>query len=158
MQTRQIKLWLAGFLIIAASLFAGTVMGGTAGYIVAKDQLTEAETVAMNSADVVPPQVQEQTVANPPPAVPDTQSLVITEQSAIVDAVKEVLPAVVTVISAGNEGTGSGSGFFINNEGYLVTNNHVVENADRLIEITAAAGILAGVKTNVPEYRREGDT
>lgn len=140
MQTRRITLWLGGFLIIAISLLAGTAMGGTAGYLVARDQLADVETAAINSANIVLPQVKGQTVANPPLAAPDTQSVVITEQVALVDAVKEVLPAVVTVISGGPEGTGSGSGFFISNDGYLVTNNHVVENADRLLVIYAQGG------------------
>ena len=153
MQIRKITLWLAGFLIVAASLFAGTVMGGTAGYIVAKDQLSVAEAVTIDSPNFVLPQVEEQTVANPPPAVPDSQSVVITEQSALVDAVKEVLPAVVTVISGGDEGTGSGSGFFISNDGYLVTNNHVVENADRLLVIYSQGGTApAELVGTAPEF------
>jgi len=153
MQTRQIRLWLAGFLIIGISLLAGTVMGGTAGYIVASDQLAAAETVAINSPPITLPQVEEQTIANPPPAVPDTQAVVITEQSALVDAVKEVLPAVVTVISGSDNGAGSGSGFFISKEGYLLTNNHVVEGADKLLVIYAQGGTApAELVGSAPEF------
>jgi len=135
----RITLWLAGCAVIVLSLLAGTAMGGAAGYIVAQNQLTADEAATLNSPGFTAPQVEAEPVFNPP-RVADTQSAVITEQSALVDAVKEVLPSVVTVISGGAEGTGSGSGFFIGNDGYLVTNNHVVEGADRLLVIYSQGG------------------
>jgi 2-alkenal reductase len=152
MKTRQITLWLGGFLIIAASLLAGAVMGGTAGYIVAQDKLSADKTVAVNISDTLP-QVEAEPILNPPAAAPDTQSVVITEQSAVVDAVKEVLPAVVTVVSGSDRGAGSGSGFFISNEGYLLTNNHVVEDADTLLIIYAQGGTAeAELVGTAPEF------
>ena len=51
-----------------------------------------------------------------------------------------VLPAVVTVINQGAEESGSGSGFFVNSDGYLVTNNHVIENAEALSIIYSDGG------------------
>jgi S1-C subfamily serine protease len=49
----------------------------------------------------------------------------------IVDVAKEMLPAVVTVVNRLPSGQqqSSGSGFVIDARGYVVTNNHVVENA-----------------------------
>ncbi|MCP4362654.1 MAG: 2-alkenal reductase, partial [Chloroflexi bacterium] len=69
------------------------------------------------------PQLEQ---VNTAPA-PETQSLTIIEESATVEAVEKVLPAVVTVLNRGRLGGGSGSGFFISSDGYLVSNFHVVE-------------------------------
>ncbi len=139
MKFGKLTLWLAGFLVVMVSVSAGAVMGGVAGFVVAQTQ-SETETAALDAPVSEPAEVEAQPVFNPPPTAPEPQSLVITEQSATVDAVKDVLPAVVTIISQGNRGTGSGSGFFINNEGYVVTNNHVVENAEQLLVIYSQGG------------------
>ena len=42
-----------------------------------------------------------------------------------------VSPAVVSIEVEGNQGGGSGSGFVIRDNGYIVTNNHVVESCGR---------------------------
>ena len=43
------------------------------------------------------------------------------------DIYKKVNPSVVSVISTTAEGTGSGSGVIMSKDGYIITNNHVVE-------------------------------
>lgn len=51
--------------------------------------------------------------------------------SALVDLVKKIQPAVVTIISfdKDNNPVGQGSGFFTSNNGHLITNQHVIEGA-----------------------------
>ena len=40
-----------------------------------------------------------------------------------------VIPAVVSISVKGSSGSGTGSGFFLDSNGYILTNNHVVEAA-----------------------------
>ena len=47
-----------------------------------------------------------------------------------------VIPAVVSIAVKGLSGSGTGSGFFLDSDGYILTNNHVVEAAARSGTIT----------------------
>lgn len=58
-------------------------------------------------------------------------------QTAITRAVEEVGPAVVTVLADASGQTVSGSGVIISSQGYLLTNNHVVEGTNRVVVILA---------------------
>lgn len=49
--------------------------------------------------------------------------------SSIGDIVARVLPTVVSIEVVGDEGEGSGSGFIIRSDGYILTNNHVAAPA-----------------------------
>jgi 2-alkenal reductase len=74
-----------------------------------------------------------------------------------VDVVKQVGPAVATIVTTNKESrgilpdteeVGSGSGFFIDEQGHVVTNNHVVEGGDEFEVIfadgTTQAATLVG--------------
>jgi serine protease Do len=50
-----------------------------------------------------------------------------------VELAKAVKPAVVNVTGRQDGGRSAGSGFVINREGYIVTNSHVVENANTIV-------------------------
>ena len=47
-----------------------------------------------------------------------------------------VIPAVVSIVVKGFSGSGTGSGFFLDSDGFILTNNHVVEAAARSGTIT----------------------
>jgi serine protease Do len=125
--------------IVVAGLSAlgGAVAGGYGVYMVAKGSAT------------MPAPVQAVLPANSTKPV-TTLTLNATDiQTAITQSVQKVGPAVVTVVgtipgqntffgSTGDQ-TVSGSGLFISNQGYILTNNHVVENT-RDINIILADG------------------
>lgn len=145
---KQSYLWLAGLFIVAASLFVGAAVGGATGYLVAGNMAANPQPVV--TAEVA--QVEPVNVA-PPDTVAPKQSLIVTEESAPVDAVEKVLPAVVTVLNQGTRGSGSGSGVFVSQDGYVVTNNHVVEGAQRLSIVYAQGGVApATLVGTAPEF------
>jgi S1-C subfamily serine protease len=120
---------LAVVISVLCSTVGGALVGGLAGYLVAS--------FAAPSPSPTTPVATKTGVAH----------LTLTEDSAIISAVAKVEPAVVTVINTMPPQLGlfgqilepqaSGSGVVISEEGYLVTNNHVVENSQSLDVIFA---------------------
>ena len=120
-------------LAVLVGIIGGGVMGGITGYYAGSVFVPTPIPVQVISTPIVP------TV---PAAVPGTTNLTLKENSAIIDAVRKVKPAVVTVINQmqtrrGFLGgtispTASGSGVVIDDKGHIITNNHVVEGAQSL--------------------------
>lgn len=138
---------LAGCVALCIVLIMGITIGGTVTYFITDGIILDEPLVQPVVNKAAP-----QPVVSVAPAI-NTQPLVITEQSASVDAVSKTLPAVVTVINQSGFGAGSGSGFFINNDGYLVTNNHVVEGGREINVIYAQGGIVtARLIGTAPEF------
>lgn len=103
----------------AALLLVGVILGGLAGGAAAT-VITGRDVAGLVS------------VSAPPSAIPSGAPVIVPAGSdTIVDVVRELLPAVVTVVNraANGQAQSSGSGFVIDaRQGYVATNNHVVEN------------------------------
>jgi 2-alkenal reductase len=113
---------LLGLLLVVA-LALGAVGGGIVGGI-----------VGFNAASSAQPAPTAQVVPEPVTAGSTTQ--VVDEESGIIDAVRKVEAAVVLIQNQGRRTSGTGSGVVISDQGYIVTNNHVVEGALELSVIT----------------------
>ncbi|HEX7587997.1 MAG TPA: trypsin-like peptidase domain-containing protein [Anaerolineae bacterium] len=124
-------------LAVAIGIVGGGLMGGVAGYYAAQ----------MNPSTAVPASTVSNVTSATQPVVTQSTSLTLKEDSAVIEAVQKVKPAVVTVINQmapqrGSFGrsaaqTASGSGVIIDPQGYIVTNNHVIEGEQSLQVIFA---------------------
>ena len=101
----------------AALLLVGVIIGGVAGGATAT--LLDGRA----PEELVPTPVATALATTTPVSVP-------AGIDPLVDVAKEMLPSVVTVVNrlASGQQQSSGSGFVVDARGYVVTNNHVVEN------------------------------
>jgi len=76
-------------------------------------------------------------VATPTPLPPSILAQADAEEQLLINLYKRVSPGVVFIRVWGPIKGGTGSGFIIDKEGHIVTNNHVIEGAEE-IEVTLA--------------------
>ncbi len=124
-------------LLVGLSGLTGTLVGGGVVYWAVQGQLKQAAAPVMASPVVAAPQT-----------TPVNEVINVDINSAVETAVAKVGPSVVTVINTlkptssvdifgfPTSGTpaqqASGSGVVISDKGYIITNNHVVDGADKL--------------------------
>jgi 2-alkenal reductase len=138
MSLKRVLLSCAFILALAASSLLGATVGGGAVYWAVQGQLKSRLAVATPV-----------TAASPVYSVePVNQTINVEVNSAVESAVAKVGPAVVTVINtlkptqgvdifgfpvSGPDGAqASGSGVVISSQGYILTNNHVVDGYEKL--------------------------
>jgi serine protease Do len=133
---------LLGF-ILAIIILSGTALfGAMAGGIVVYQLMSRNQPIAAATPT--------QAAAQPVTASNQTQTLevnTIDVETAITKAVQDVGPSVVTVVGTipgqqtifgfSGDTTSTGSGVFISDKGYVLTNNHVIEGAQQLQVIYA---------------------
>ncbi|MDM8529164.1 trypsin-like peptidase domain-containing protein [Anaerolineales bacterium HSG24] len=137
---------LTGCMIGIMMLFVGLAVGGITTYAVIDQLYPDSSPNAMLTEF---PLEAININQSPVDIQPDPNSSEFT----MVNAVGQTLPAVVTVINQSGRNSGNGSGFFISTNGYIVTNNHVVEGAGKISIIYAQGGIVpARLIGTAPEF------
>ncbi len=137
-RTTRIGFILFVLLAMFIGITGGMLAGGVAGYFVAQRSIAAQPASAMVVETVAAPSEPAPAAAQVPTPAPPLTPAEGNISDAMVAAVKQVSPAVVTVLNNPNsrEG-GSGSGVIISADGYILTNHHVVEGASRLAVVFA---------------------
>lgn len=141
-----------GVVVLAAllALGFGAVAGGIAGLVAAflvvprATSISTPEPVDVSPVTVSPASPTPAVVAFPSPtASPGPPVVVVDGEVSVADIVERVSPAVVTVVNRQalglgglfgdeSEPAGTGTGFIIDEQGHIITNNHVVEGAQEI--------------------------
>jgi serine protease Do len=135
-----------------AGLF-GAVAGGVAVYTSMRGQV---QSVQQNDPLAVPTQVAavDQPTSQTGPSGTRLEVETVEIDTAITQAVEKVGPAVVTVVGRadGFGGVSTGSGVIISTDGYVLTNNHVIENTVELAIILANGDQLPATAIGVDPF------
>ena len=138
MSWKKLLLLILAMILLGGSALFGAMAGGVIMYRwMSQNQSTIAVTSSQPTVEVVPANHQAQTLAV------NTTDV----ETAVTQAVQNVGPSVVTVVGTipgqqtyfgyTGDSTSTGSGVFISSDGYILTNNHVIEAAQQLQVIFA---------------------
>jgi serine protease Do len=132
-------------LLAGVAALSGAAVGGTVVYRVVS-QVRPAPVTASAPAAITASSSKSTSTNTSPLMIVNTTQI----ETTITDAVQKVGPAVVTVVGTipgqmtpfGSTGSGtvSGSGVFISDQGYILTNNHVVEGTTGNLTIVLSDG------------------
>lgn len=124
--TGRFRFWLVGAVVVAVLL--GCNLATTAGPAMEQPAPRFTEVVREAPKLELPTQPALEFPSAPPGSVDEMERTLI-------EVYRKVSPAVVHIRMAGFQGVGAGSGFIIDERGYIVTNNHVVSGARELAVI-----------------------
>jgi len=114
-------------IVAAVSALSGTAAGGVAVYAALRQNQVAAPAVAQSPVSAQPRSL----VVNTTEVETTITRVVQTVEPAVVTVVA-ILPGQMTFFGPTGDQTVSGSGVFISPEGYLLTNNHVIEGAEKV--------------------------
>lgn len=123
-------------LIVIISVIAGTVAG--AGMIYAVTQVAETEptlTATVDAGASLPTPLPIMPSASPDPSItelPDITAPPIDSSEPIADIYDKMKDTVVLVTAYCDDGTHTGSGVIFTQDGYIITNQHVIDGAKRI--------------------------
>jgi serine protease Do len=132
MSWKKMLLFVLAIILLGGSALFGAMAGGVIVYrLMSQGQSAIVASPSQSTVEVVP-------------ATSNSQTLTVNTtdvETAITQAVQNVGPSVVTVVAtipgqqtffgpSGDE-TSTGSGIFISSDGYILTNNHVIEGANQ---------------------------
>lgn len=129
-------------IIVLLGILLGIVGGGIMGGLVGMY-------VASNATPPVAAPVPQEIKAVSPGQAPIVQNMTVNSASEVIDTVRAVEPAVVTVVSnlggstfgqGGGQAEASGSGVIISQDGHIITNNHVIDGASSVFVIYSDGG------------------
>lgn len=95
---------------------------------------------------------------------PKQQNIIVPEEEAVIRAYENTLPSVVSIIiseevtnlvgGVSKQDTGGGTGFFVSNDGYIITNKHVVatDNVDYTVITSDGKEYTASVLARDPLF------
>jgi serine protease Do len=132
MSVKKILAFILAILVIGGTALFGAMAGGVIVYRMMSQQ--------QNTAVTTP----SPTTAEPIPTTSSSSTLVVSStdvETAVTQAVQSIGPSVVTVVATipgqntffgfTGDSTSTGSGIFISSDGYILTNNHVIEGASQ---------------------------